>query len=66
MSTGPVVIVDLASFDNLKAAVLEYLSEVDNPVPDYLRRVRLRDRLRELTGAPPAPAPGHRLPRRQR
>ena len=41
----------------LKQAVLRYLSELDNPVPDYSYRLVLRNRLRELTGAPPQPKP---------
>lgn len=41
--------------DELKTAVLEYLSEMDNPAPDYLYRKVLRDRLRKLTGAPADP-----------
>ena len=44
-------------FDELKAAVLAYLSEFDNPVPDYGYRRTLRNRLRELSGAPPEPPP---------
>lgn len=35
----------------LEKAVLAYLSECDNPVPDYNYRRTLRNRLRELTGA---------------
>lgn len=41
----------------LEKAVLAYLSEMDNPVPDYSYRLVLRNRLRELIGAPPAPKP---------
>lgn len=41
--------------EELKQAVLDYLSECDNPVPDYAYRRVLRNRLRELTGAPPEP-----------
>jgi hypothetical protein len=40
----------------LKQAVLDYLSECDNPVPDYMYRWNLRNNLRTLTGAPAAPA----------
>lgn len=48
----------LTDYDaSLKKAVLEYLSECDNPVPDYGYRRTLRNRLRELTGAPSEPAP---------
>lgn len=43
------------SYDTLKQAVLDYLSETDNPVPDYTQRLNLRNYLRLLTGAPPAP-----------
>lgn len=41
--------------DDLKNAVLAYLSEYDNPVPDYNYRRTLRNRLRELSGAPDEP-----------
>lgn len=44
---------DLGS--RLKKAVLAYLSECDSPVPDYGYRRTLRNRLRELTGAPSEP-----------
>lgn len=37
----------------LKRAVIAYLSEFDNPVPDYNYRRVLRNRMRELAGAPP-------------
>jgi hypothetical protein len=51
----------LVDYDNsLKKAVLMYLSEYDNPVPDYNYRRMLRNRLRELTGAPAEPAPRSR------
>jgi hypothetical protein len=33
----------------LRKAVVEYLSELDNPVPDALLRRSLRERLRKLT-----------------
>lgn len=42
--------------DDLRKAVLAYLSEYDNPVPDYPYRRVLRNRLRELVGAPSEPA----------
>jgi hypothetical protein len=41
----------------LKKAVLDYLSECDNPVPDANYRRVLRNRLRTLTGAPAEPPP---------
>ncbi len=44
-------------YDELEAAVLAYLSEFDNPVPDYGYRRTLRNNLRKLVGAPPEPAP---------
>lgn len=48
----------MAEYDNsLKKAILDYLSECDNPVPDYNYRRVLRNRLREMTGAPPEPQP---------
>jgi hypothetical protein len=40
----------------LKKAVLDYLAELDNPVPDTIMRQQLRNKLRRLTGAPPRPA----------
>jgi hypothetical protein len=40
----------------LSEAVLAYLSEYDNPVADPVYRRSLRNRLRELVGAPPEPA----------
>lgn len=36
------------SYDELLEAVKQYLSEFDNPVPDYGYRVLLRKRLRDL------------------
>ena len=45
----------------LRNAVLEYLSEIDNPVPDSAMRRVLRDRLRKLTGAPDQPPPRKNL-----
>jgi hypothetical protein len=36
----------------LSEAVLAYLSECDNPVPDHGYRRTLRDHLRKLVGAP--------------
>jgi hypothetical protein len=44
-------------YRELKLAVLKYLSEFDNPVPDYGYRRALRNYLRVLTGAPEAPPP---------
>ena len=44
--------------DRLRRAVLDYLSEVDNPVADYMHRRVLRDRLRKLVGAESASAEG--------
>lgn len=41
----------------LKAAVLEYISEIDNPVPDASYRRVLRNRLRTMVGAPAEPPP---------
>jgi hypothetical protein len=41
----------------LRKAILAYLSEHDNAVPDYSYRRVLRNRLRELTGAPAEPPP---------
>ena len=37
---------------DLRQAVRDYISECDNPVPDYSHRRVLRDHLRELAGAP--------------
>lgn len=42
---------------DLRQAVREYISECDNPVPDYSHRRTLRNRLRELAGCPPEPRP---------
>lgn len=48
----------IADYDaGLKKAVLDYLSECDNPVPDYSYRRRLRNELREMVGAPAEPPP---------
>jgi len=41
--------------DDLQRAVLEYLSECDNPVPDASDRRVLRNRLRTMVGAPAEP-----------
>lgn len=41
--------------DELKAAVLKYIRECDNPVPDYGYRRTLRNYLRSSTGAPKEP-----------
>lgn len=41
----------------LEKAVTAYLSEFDNPVPDYGYRRTLRNRLRDMVGAPPEPQP---------
>lgn len=41
----------------LEKAVAAYLSECDNPAPDYIYRRVLRNRLRELVGAPAEPPP---------
>lgn len=43
------------SYERLQKAVIEYLSEFDNPVPDASYRRLLRNRLREMTGAPAEP-----------
>ena len=43
------------AYDQLVRAVLDYLSEIDNPVPDATMRMILRDRLRAMTGAPDDP-----------
>lgn len=42
---------------DLRQAVRDYISECDNPVPDYGHRRTLRNRLRELAGCPPEPGP---------
>jgi hypothetical protein len=44
-------------YEELTRYVLLYLSEVDNPVPDYGYRRTLRDHIRVLTGAPSEPKP---------
>jgi len=43
------------AYDQLKKTILDYLSEIDNPVPDATMRLILRDKLRALTGAPRDP-----------
>lgn len=43
------------AYEQLKQTVRDYLSEIDNPVPDATMRLILRDRLRALTGAPDDP-----------
>lgn len=45
------------SYERLQKAVLAYLSECDNPVPDHNYRRMLRNQLRTMTGAPAEPAP---------
>lgn len=47
----------MAEFEQLRDAVLAYLSEYDNPVSDYGYRRTLRNHLRELSGAPKEPPP---------
>jgi hypothetical protein len=47
----------MTELEKLKQAVLSYLSELDNPVPDAHQRRALRNHLRELTGAPKEPPP---------
>lgn len=42
-------------YERLQKAVLAYLSECDNPVPDYGYRRTLRNHLRQIVGAPPEP-----------
>lgn len=43
--------------ERLQKAVRAYLSECDNPVPDYNYRRTLRNQLRQMVGAPDEPAP---------
>jgi hypothetical protein len=47
----------VSELDELKQAVLKYIAECDNPVPDYGYRRTLRNYLRTLTGAPKEPVP---------
>lgn len=42
-------------YNELKKWVLEYVSEVDNPVPDYGYRRIIRNHIRGLVGAPDEP-----------
>lgn len=44
-------------YERLQKAVLAYLSECDNPVPDYGYRRTLRNHMRALVGAPDEPKP---------
>jgi hypothetical protein len=46
---------DAIETHDLRQAVRDYISEIDNPVPDYGHRRVLRNRLRELAGCPPEP-----------
>lgn len=45
------------AYERLQKAVLDYLSEIDNPVPDATMRRVYRNQLREMTGAPAEPPP---------
>jgi hypothetical protein len=45
------------AYERLQKAVLAYLSEIDNPVPDATMRRICRNHLREITGAPAEPPP---------
>ena len=44
-------------YNELKKYLLDYLSEVDSPVPDYGYRRTLRNHMRVLVGAPAEPKP---------
>lgn len=44
-----------AEIDALRKAMLDYLSEFDNPVPDAMYRKVLRDHMRKVAGAPAEP-----------
>lgn len=44
-------------YERLQKAVLAYISEFDNPVPDYGYRRTLRNQLRAMVGAPIEPPP---------
>lgn len=44
-------------YEELKKFVLLYLSEKDNPVPDYGYQRTLRNHIRVLVGAPAEPNP---------
>lgn len=48
------------SYERLQKLVLEYISEIDNPVPDASYRRVLRNRLRTMVGAPAEPPPRSR------
>lgn len=60
MNCGPVVAPDKPAADPLTEAVLAYISECDNPVPDYSHRRTLRNHMRTLVGAPAEPPPRER------
>lgn len=49
-----------SKYETLRQAVLDYLSEIDNPVPDPVHRHTLRNHLRKLTDAPAEPPPRKR------
>jgi hypothetical protein len=44
-------------YNELKKWVVDYLSEVDNPVPDYGYRRTIRNHIRVLVEAPSEPKP---------
>lgn len=45
------------AYERLQAAVLAYIREYDNPVPDYSHRRTLRNQMRKISGAPAEPMP---------
>lgn len=51
----------MSDLEKLRKAVRDYISEYDNPVPDYALRRSLRNQLRELSGAPAEPPPSVRI-----
>jgi hypothetical protein len=51
----------VSDLEKLRKAVRDYISEYDNPVPDYALRRSLRNQLRELSGAPAEPPPSVRI-----
>lgn len=44
-------------YNELRECVLAYLSEFDNPVPDYNYRRTIRNHMRAIAGAPDEPRP---------
>lgn len=55
-NVGRTTVVKVTTLRDLQGAIRAYISEVDNPVPDYAYRRTIRNRLRELAGCPAEPS----------